>query len=137
MLSKIMRRVLIVVGCVVLFGAGWISARYFHAGEQAMGTLIELVSAIGYLEKGDQANALRMMQISAEGNVVIVSKYGTPVLDWYEPKAREKWIQRYARIRHSNPPIEYPDGGAFRKKVDEILPPPSAAAKGKPEPLSK
>lgn len=117
-----MRRTLIVVSCVVFFGAGWISALYFHAGEQAMGTLIELVSAIGYLEKGDQANALKMMQMSAEGSVLRISKYGTPVLDWYEPEARERWLQRYARIRYSHPPIEYPDGGAFRKKVDEILP---------------
>lgn len=86
-----------------------------------MGTVIESVSAMGYLEKGDQVNAMRMLQISAEGNLILVSKYGTPVLDWYEPGAKQKWLQRYTRIRHSRPSIDYSDGGKMRAAVDNIL----------------
>lgn len=86
-----------------------------------MGSVIEIVSALGYLEKGDQANARKMLQLSVEGNLLLVSRYGTPVLDWYVPGAQQKWFQQYARMRKANPLIEYPDDGLMRKKVDEVL----------------
>lgn len=118
----------------VTFMGGWFAARSFYAGEQAMGSLIESVSAIGYLEKEDRVNALRLLLLSAEGNVVRVADYGTPILDWYDSEAKRKWFQRYQRIRSSHQPIDYPDGGAFKKKVDDSLArlnPVDVAASGK------
>jgi hypothetical protein len=112
-----------------MFGIGWFGSLYFHAGEQAMGAFTDSVSAIGYLEKGDKANAVRMMQILSERNVLTVSRYGTPILDWYEPSARDKWIQRYAEIRSSHPPIEYPGDDTLRQRLDKVLSKPQVAKK--------
>jgi hypothetical protein len=86
-----------------------------------MGNLIELVSALSFLEKGDQVSALRVLQLSSEGNLLKVVAYGTPILDWYEPSAREKWVTRYARIRESHPKIEYPGDEKLQREIDQIL----------------
>ncbi len=131
------RWALIVLACVFTFVAGWFTSRAFYGGEQAMGSLIETVSAIGYLEKDDKANALKTLQMSSEGNVVRIAEYGVPVLDWYEPGATLKWLQRYARVRYAHPPIEYPDGGVFRKKVDSILPKVPISSTAASQPKSK
>jgi hypothetical protein len=102
MLNKIVRNTLIVFCCAAFFVVGWISSLHFHSGEQAMACLMDSVSAIKYLEKGDNENAKAMMHVSAEGSVLIISKYGTPILDWHFPGAREKWLQRYTDILSGN-----------------------------------
>lgn len=120
-LKKHLKKVILFFAGILLFISGWISSLYFNAGEQAMGTLLELVSTMKYLEDGNEKNALSMLQRSAEENILIISKYGTPIFDWYVPKAREKWFRRYADIRYSHQPIEYPDNGELRKEIDQIL----------------
>lgn len=129
MYKKVIRVAGAVVILAAIFAAGWFTALRVHLGEQAMGTLIELVSAIGYLEKGDQANALRVLQISSEGNLLNVAAYGTPILDWYEPTARNQWMQRYARIRQSYPKIEYPGNEKLQLQIDQVLAEHQATAK--------
>jgi hypothetical protein len=121
MTKKLIRATGIVLGCAAIFAAGWFAALRIYVGEQAMGTLIDVVSAIGYLEKGDRDNARRMLQISAEGNLLKVDAYGTPILDWHEPVARAQWIQRYARIRQLHPKIEYPGNEGLQQQIDQLL----------------
>lgn len=121
MLRKLGQFALALVVLIVVFWAGWSAALRVHAGEKAMSNLIELVSAMAFLEKGDQASAFRTLQLSTEGNLLQVAKYGTPILDWYDPAARQKWIQRYSQIRESHPKIEYPGDEQLRKQIDKIL----------------
>ena len=121
MSRKLARFAVVIAVLVVVFASGWFAALRVHAGEQAMGNLIELVSAMSYLDKADQASAFRVLQLSTEGNLLKVAKYGTPILDWYEPTARQNWLQRYARIRESHPKIEYPGDQELRKEIDRIL----------------
>jgi len=117
----VVRLVWTIVLCVITFVGGWFSALYVRAGEQAMGTLMSSVSAIAFLDKGDQANAIRTLQLSSEESIMTISRYGTPILDWYEPNAKQKWIERYAQIRNSHPAIEYPTDPSLRKRIDELL----------------
>lgn len=106
---------------VVAFAAGWFAALRLNVGEQALGNVIEVVSAVKFLEKNDRVNAIRTLQLNVEGNLLKVDKYGTPILDWYDPNAKSKWIQRYADIRGANPKIEYQGGEELGKRVDEII----------------
>jgi hypothetical protein len=129
MYKKLVRIAAIVVTLIVVFAAGWYGALRVHAGEQAMGNLIDLVSAMSFLEKGDHANALRVLQLSAEGNLLKVAKYGTPIMDWYRLDASGQWIQRYARIRESHPKIDYPGDAQLQKEIDRILAKHQATAK--------
>lgn len=106
---------------VAAFAAGWFAALRLNVGEQALGNMIEVVSAIKFLEKNDRVNAVRTLQLNVEGNLLKVDKYGTPILDWYDPKAKSIWIQRYADIRGANPKIEYQGVEELGKRVDEII----------------
>ncbi len=86
-----------------------------------MSTFINEVSALAYLEKEDFQRANEMLRLSAESNVLLISKYGAPALESQSPGSTSKWLTRYARIRSKYPPIDYSDGGALNERIEIIL----------------
>jgi len=90
-------------------------------GHRALGTLMDELSALGYLEKGDLDGVRHMLRISLDSQVITVHRFGTPEFDKGMPDARKKWFLNYEAIRKKYPAIDYKDGGAMNREVDRAF----------------
>lgn len=121
--TRILAATFFAVGIVSFFAGAIIfeSRAKKEKGELAMGALMMEISALGYLEKGDVKNSHQMLRMAIENNLLLVSKYDSPILGAHIPGSKTKWLTRYAEIRSKYPPIDYRDDGSYNKKIDAIL----------------
>jgi hypothetical protein len=79
-------------------------------------------SALAYLQKSDTQSAMLVLRDSAERNMILAYKYGTPQLESHRLGATSKWFSEYAELRKKLPPVPRPTGGdEFDREVDTIL----------------
>lgn len=140
-MKNLMRKRWLLIGLgllthVLLFVAGYyVSLEHSKAdiGERALGSFMQGLATLSYIEKGKVDDARQTLRIALDGDLLTMSRFGTPAFDAYSagnnPKAKEKLLHQYDEIRKKYPPIEYSDGGVMNKNVDEIL----NSAKSRPE----
>jgi hypothetical protein len=94
-------------------------------GERALGSFMQGLAALSYIENGNIDGARNTMRIALDGDLLTMSQFGTPVFDTYSasknPGAKARLLLQYDDIRKKYPPIEYSDGGVMNREVDQIL----------------
>lgn len=126
-------RNLLWIGIALISHAAFFAGGYYvaserqksEAGERALGGFMEGVSALSYLEKGNVEEARHILQVTLDSELITMYRFGTPSFDAYSaeknPGAKAKWLGQYDDIRKKYPPIDYGDGGAMNREVDQIL----------------
>lgn len=117
-----------VVACAVFFAAGCyvsLESSRTEIGERALGGFMQGLSALSYLDKENIDGARHSLRVMLDGDLLTMSRYGTPLFDAYSgeknPGAKQRLLLQYDDIRKKYPPIEYSDGGAMNRDVDAVL----------------
>lgn len=126
-------KVLLIVGIALISYTAVFAAGYYisserdksEVGERAFGNFMQGLSALSYLEKGNVDDARHILRITLDSDLVTISRFGTPWFDAYSaeknPGAKARWLAQYDNIRKKYPPLDYSDGGAMNREVDQIL----------------
>jgi hypothetical protein len=109
---------------VLAFAAGYYlsSARArAEVGQRALNTLMDELSALAYLDKGEVDRSRNMLVISLDSHLLDLDRFGTAEFDEHMPGSRNKWILQYQKIREKYPLPDYSDGGAMNAEVSRVF----------------
>ena len=115
--------ILVVISSSILVGSG-IGAYVMHRiimREFAMSELTNDLSILGYLESDRLEDANRFLRRQVEVQIATIERSGQFDLDENRRDSRDKWIERYARISKSYPPMDHEYDPEIRKIVDNAL----------------
>ena len=87
-------------------------------GNKAMESFLNELSALQYLEKGNNEGARVILLQSLEGRILDMKQYAVTDVG---KDGRSKIFARFAAIRSTYAPINYGDNGNIKKEIDECL----------------
>lgn len=102
--NKIFLAVIVVFLSGVLFGSGYLFASRAASksiGEHAMGSFLQELAVLQYIENGDIEKAKKILVLSMRSLRSAIENNGVRDLDVEYPGAKEKYFSRFERLEKS------------------------------------